>query len=120
MGMNNARNTGLLEWQWSQYGDAHQDRRNLVLHVATAPVFVAGTVAVAAAPFVSGWLALGGFAAMFVAMAAQGRGHRMEHAAPAPFRGPLDVVARIFAEQWITFPRYVLSGGLTRALRASH
>jgi hypothetical protein len=29
----------------------------------------------------------------------------------------MDVVARIFAEQWITFPRYVMSGELARTLR---
>jgi acyl dehydratase len=76
---------------------------------------MAGTVAVLAAPFVSGWLALAGVAGMFVAMAAQGRGHGFEHTKPAPFRSRLDVVLRIFAEQWITFPRFVLSGGLSRA-----
>ena len=117
---NDTENTGLLAWQWAQYAAGHQDRRNLWLHVATAPVFMAGTVAVAAAPFVWGWLALGGAVAMLGAMAAQGRGHKRESSAPAPFRGPLDVVARIFAEQWITFPRYVLSGALFRVLRASH
>jgi hypothetical protein len=78
---------------------------------------MAGTVAVVLAPVVSGWLALGGVLAMLGAMAAQGRGHRFEQSPPAPFRGPMDVVARILAEQWITFPRYVLTGELGRALR---
>ncbi|HEX6239498.1 MAG TPA: hypothetical protein VFZ61_01340, partial [Polyangiales bacterium] len=61
---------------------------------------------------------LGGGLAMLLAMAAQGSGHRHEANPPPPFRGPLDVVLRIFAEQWITWPRFVLSGGLRRALRA--
>ena len=47
-----------------------------------------------------------------LAVAAQGKGHAREEARPHPFRGALDVVARIFVEQWITFPRYVLSGKL--------
>jgi len=119
MDMNNVEHTGLLAWQWSEYGSAHQNRKNLLLHVATAPLFMAGTLAVVAAPFVSGWLAPAGLVAMLVAMAAQGRGHGLEQSPPAPFRGPLDVVARIFAEQWITFPRYVLSGGVARALRGA-
>jgi hypothetical protein len=49
----------------------------------------------------------------------QAGGHRLEASAPAPFRGPLDVVVRIFAEQWVTFPRYVVTGGFFRAFRAA-
>jgi hypothetical protein len=113
----NTENAGLLGRQWAQYGEAHGDRRNLVIHLATVPVFMAGTVAVLGAPFVSWWLAPAGLIAMFVAMAAQGKGHALEHAKPAPFRSRLDFVSRIFAEQWITFPRFVLSGGVARALR---
>jgi hypothetical protein len=66
-----------------------------------------------------GWLALAGVAAMAGAMAAQGRTHRLEATPPAPFRGPADVLARIFVEQWVTFPRYVLGGGFARAWRAA-
>ncbi len=109
--------TRLLARQWAGYGQAHEDRRNLVIHLVTVPVFMAGTVSVVAAPFVSGWLALAGAVGMFVAMAAQGRGHRFEHNEPAPFRSRLDFVLRLFAEQWITFPRFVLRGGAARALR---
>jgi hypothetical protein len=47
----------------------------------------------------------------------QGRSHRTEKVRPAAVRGPLDVAQRIFVEQWFTFPRYVLSGELARALR---
>jgi hypothetical protein len=57
-----------------------------------------------------------GLAAMFTAVAAQGAGHRRE-TPPAPFRGPTDFVARFFAEQWVTFPRYVLSGEFGKAWR---
>ena len=39
--------------------------------------------------------------------------------APIPFRGPIDVGSRIFVEQWVTFPRFVLSGGLAQAWRAA-
>jgi hypothetical protein len=34
-----------------------------------------------------------------------------------PFEGPLDVLSRIVLEQWITFPRFVLSGSFARAWR---
>jgi hypothetical protein len=115
--MNDDTSPGLLQAQWSHYREVHNDKKNLVIHAFTVPVFMAGTVLFALAPFVSAGLALAGVGAMFGAMAAQGRGHRLEAAPPAPFRGPLDVIARIFAEQWITFPRYVLCGHFGRALR---
>jgi hypothetical protein len=110
----------ILSWQWSLYADGHRDRRNLALHAATVPLFMAGTLLlVAAAPLVSAWAALAGVAAMAGAMAAQGRGHRGEVVAPVPFAGPADVLARIFLEQWVTFPRFVMTGGFARAWRSA-
>lgn len=108
--------TNLLEWQWSAYPAAHRDRLNLWLHVFTVPLFMAGTVAVVTSPVTGAGFAAAGIAAMVVAIGAQGKGHASEGGRPAPFDGPLDFVARIFAEQWITFPRFVLAGGLRRAL----
>jgi hypothetical protein len=104
----------LLAWQWEQYPNAHRDRRNLLIHAATMPLFGAGVLLAATTPWL-GPLALAGLALLPLAMAAQGRGHRLESAPPAPFAGPLDVIFRIFAEQLITFPRFVLSGGFARA-----
>jgi hypothetical protein len=117
--METRREGGLLAWQWSLYPDGHRDRRNLLVHVLTVPVFMLGSCAVALAPFVNGWLGLGGAIGMTTAMALQGRTHGLEATPPVPFRGPLDVLARIFVEQWITFPRYVLCGGLGRAWRTA-
>jgi len=115
--MHPSREDGLVPWQWHHYPFGHRDRRNLLVHVLTAPLFMAGTVAVVAWPFTAWWLAPVGFGAMAAAMAAQGRGHRLEVVAPVPFAGPFDFAARIFVEQWFTFPRYVLTGGLIRAWR---
>lgn len=111
------RNEPLLSWQWSLYPQGHRDRRNLAIHLATQPLFVAGVVALVVSPFVAWWLALAGPAAMVSTIALQGRGHKLEKTAPAPFEGPFDVAKRLFVEQMITFPRYVLSGGLARAWR---
>jgi uncharacterized membrane protein YGL010W len=107
----------ISSWQWSLYPEGHRDRRNLAIHIATVPVFMAGTLLFLTAPVTSVWAAPAGLAAMVLAMAAQGRGHRLETTAPVPFEGPLDVVSRIFVEQWLTFPRFVLSGGWARAWR---
>lgn len=54
---------------------------------------------------------------MVVSMALQGRGHRIEAVPPEPFTSAGNAVARIFLEQWVTFPRFVVSGGWIRALR---
>jgi hypothetical protein len=108
----------LLSWQWALYSSAHRDRRNLVLHIFTVPLFMLGTIA-----FVLSWrwpwVGLAGLGTMVLVMAVQGRGHKIEEERPVPFAGPVDVVTRFLAEQWVTFPRFVLSGGLTRAWRAS-
>ena len=119
------REGGLLAWQLRNYPAAHHDRTNLVLHAVTAPVFWSGTIALfAAAPVglsrlgTAGTalaLAIAGVLAMAAAVAIQGRGHARETGRPAPFRGPADVIVRIFLEQWITFPRFVASGGFSRA-----
>ena len=63
--------------------------------------------------------AAAGAGAMLFTMMVQGRGHKLEQAAPAKFRGPADVVVRLFAEQWVTFPRFVLGGGFAAAWRAA-
>jgi hypothetical protein len=108
---------GLLEWQWRLYKDNHRDRTNLIIHLATWPLFLAGLATILVAPFTTPLLLLVGPAWMALAMALQGRGHKREQVPPVPFRGPADVARRIFAEQLITFPRYLISGELGRAWR---
>ena len=53
------------------------------------------------------------------AVHAQSRGHAREGEKPIPFDGPLDVITRIVVEQWVTFPRFMLSGEFARAWNAS-
>jgi hypothetical protein len=117
--MEPSREAGVAAWQWSLYPDGHRDRRNLIVHILTVPLFMAGTVAAVLSPLL-GWPYLpAGLVAMVAAMAVQGATHRMESTPPVPFRGPADVLARIFVEQWLTFPRFVLTGGWLRAWRAA-
>ena len=109
----------LLAWQWSDYPAKHRDRVNLLLHLVAVPLFLAGTLLlVGAALRASGpgiALALGCLA---VAVLVEGRGHARERETPTPFAGPLDFASRFVVEQWITFPRFVLTGAWSRNFRA--
>lgn len=110
----------LLRWQWTGYSRYHQSRVNLLLHIVVVPLFLAANVCLIVALVRLAWLpALLSLAAMIVSIALQGRGHRQETVPPEPFTGAGNAVARILLEQWITFPRFVLSGGWWRALRQS-
>ena len=112
------REPNLLAWQWSLYSDGHRDRRNLLVHILTVPLFISGTLTLLTAPLTRNLVqAACGLLAMVFAMVMQGRTHRLERQPPVPFEGPLDVAGRIFSEQWITFPRYVLSGRFFEAWR---
>ncbi|WAS92001.1 Mpo1-like protein [Nannocystis punicea] len=110
----------LLAWQFEHYSLNHADRTNLALHAVSAPLFVLGLplsiLALATGRFA---LAGAGLALAVLAIAVQGRGHRREQHAPAPFRSRGDLLARLVAEQFVTFPRFVLSGGFARAWRAA-
>ncbi|MGH7353790.1 MAG: terminase [Candidatus Rokuibacteriota bacterium] len=109
----------LLAWQWSDYAVKHRSRANLLIHIAAVPLFQIDSLLVVwgvlgfAAP-----VAAVGAACVLASVALQGRGHRLEAEAPTPFDGAGDFVARLVAEQWITFPRFVLTGGWFRNLTA--
>jgi hypothetical protein len=108
----------LLAWQWSDYSAKHQSRANLLLHIVAVPVFELGTLLVLYGIARRAPLAvLIGAVGAAVSIAVQGRGHRLESETPTAFDGPVDFVSRLFAEQWITFPRFVLSGAWYRNLR---
>jgi hypothetical protein len=109
-----------LAAQLADYPRVHTERANLLIHIVAVPVFDLSWVAFVAA--VAGRSPLGALASVAIAaaaFAAEGRGHAIEPERPIPFAGARDVVARIFAEQFITFPRFVLSGGWLRAYRAA-
>jgi len=108
---------GLLAWQWQHYSREHCDRANLVVHMATVPAFIAGTLACATQALHAQWFgaavaAVVAAIALLVQEIAQGR----EAVRPAPPTGTGDAIARVFAEQFITFPRFVLMGHWARNL----
>jgi Protein of unknown function (DUF962) len=110
----------LLKWQWQGYARYHQNPTNLLLHIVAVPLFlVANLVAIVAVVQLSlGLLALA-ILGIVVSVGVQGRGHKLEAVPPEPFTGPANVLGRLLFEQWVTFPRFVLSGGWSRNLAHS-
>lgn len=101
----------------SAYARYHQSRPNLLLHIVLVPAFLAGNVTLLIALCGRHWLlAIGAVAVTALSVALQGRAHRGEPVPPEPFTSAANAVVRIFREQWVTFPRFVLSGGWSRAL----
>lgn len=108
----------LLHWQWEGYPRYHSARANLLIHIVAVPLFWAGNILLVLAFVRRSWLiGLVALAAMIFSVALQGRGHSQESLPSEPFTSPLNAVARILLEQWINFPRFLLSGGWRRALR---
>jgi hypothetical protein len=76
------------------------------------PIFMSATLVAVYAPVRFSLPALATATLCFLAsLILQGRGHKLEATAPEPFKGGLDFILRLFAEQWITFPRFVITGG---------
>src|SRR5262252_9833108 len=110
----------LLRWQWEGYPRYHRSRFNLLLHILVVPIFLIGNIGLIISLAQGAWVVVIACAlAMVISVALQGRGHKQEPIPPEPFTGPGNAIARIFLEQWLTFPRFVLSGGWLHALRQS-
>lgn len=102
----------LLSWQWRGYGTYHQHRANLLLHIVAVPLFMLSSALIVGGVLrLSLSLLASGIVGLVLSIAAQGRGHRLEAAPPEPFTSAGNFLARLLAEQWVTFPRFVLSGG---------
>jgi uncharacterized ion transporter superfamily protein YfcC len=110
----------LIKWQWAGYSRNHRARKNLLLHIVVVPLFPASNIVMLWALAHGAWFAAVGAAVVAaVSIAIQGVGHGRQANPPEPFTGPGNAVARILCEQWITFPRFVLTGGWWRALQAA-
>lgn len=110
----------LASWQHRDYPLYHQSRRNLLVHIVAVPLFLVGNALALAALLIQAWLvAAGALLLSALAFAVQGIGHKGEPVPPVPFTGAGNALARILVEQWVTFPRFVLSGQWAENLRRS-
>jgi len=114
----------LIEKQWSDYEDRHRNRNSLLIHIVAVPVFWIATFQAVGGLFI---LLLGvpgalgmvfwSLVIMAASLFAQDLGHKMEQAAPERFTSAGDFALRIAAEQYVNFPRFVLTGGWLRNLK---
>ena len=105
----------LLDWQWNQYEARHRNHNNLLIHIVAVPLFWIGAVNFVVPLVFAGLLyALGGAMLMALSLFLQSKGHEMEAIAPDPFGNARGFVRRVIAEQFVTFPRFVVSGGWWR------
>jgi len=81
--------TSFLADQFGDYPRVHGNRTNLMIHAVAVPLFDLAVVGTLASVAARSWV------------------------------GAVNALTRIFAEQFITFPRFVLSGGWGRAYRAA-
>ena len=90
----------------------------MTIHIVAVPSFIASAVALAASLATRCWVVAGvSLLALGVAFLVQGVGHGREVNPTIPFTGPTDAVTRILSEQFITFPRFVITGAWRAALR---
>lgn len=116
----------LLEWQWRDYADKHRHRTNLMIHLLAVPLVWVGALEIVGGVMltllgVPGSLGTFVFGAALVggSLYAQARGHALEQLPPEKFSSGKDAVRRLVAEQFVTFPRFVLSGTWLANLKAA-
>jgi hypothetical protein len=111
--------------QWNDYSERHRNKTNLIIHVVTVPLVWLAAIEVAGALLLMligvGGLKIFVWALIMVAIAlfAQNYGNQMEAVKPPPLTNAKDFAINAAAEQFVTFPRFVLTGGWLRNFQAT-
>lgn len=114
-----------IERQWDDYAERHRNRTNLLIHIVGVPVAWIGTFKVIGGlllmllgvPGAFGVL-LWGLVVAGAAVAAQAYGDSLEAQRPEVPGAPAERAKRIAAEQYVNFPRFVLTGDWLRNFKA--
>jgi hypothetical protein len=110
----------LIQWQWEGYTEFHRSRLNLLMHIILVPGFICANLYLILSLIEGRYIgALLSQFGMALSIALQGVGHKRESQPSIPFTSALNAVSRLLVEQWINFPRFVLTGGWWRALQLS-
>lgn len=106
------RHPNLPAWQWRSYPQNHQHPTNLALHLIAVPLFIVGFLLIVSGVFSLSLASVAvGVVGILAGLALQRHGHISDRK---------DAVQRLVFEQFVTFPRFVLSGGWWRAWRQRH
>jgi len=116
----------LLESQWNDYAERHKNKTNLLIHIVAVPVVWLATIQAVGALMLMLMPGVAGLGVLFwalvligLALFAQSRGDAMEAIKPAPFTNAKEFAIRLAAEQYVTFPRFVLTGEWLKNLKAT-
>ncbi|GFM68216.1 DUF962 domain-containing protein [Pseudomonas cichorii] len=111
----------LPTWQWRGYADNHQHPANLVLHLIAVPLFILAALLLLDGIFSLSFSSIAiGIIGLIAALGFQRHGHSLEAQTPEPFSDRSDAVKRLLTEQFVTFPRFLLSGAWWRAWKQRH
>ena len=109
-----------MKIDWSEYRRVHASRANLLSHLFAVPLFIASVSSLVKYVFRGDWVSVVIVLAFAVfAMAVQVNGHKKEPEPPRPFSGPANFLRRWFAEQFVIFPLFFLSGRWWRQYQAA-
>lgn len=109
-----------MQIDWSEYCRVHSSRANLLTHLFAVPLFIASVLSLVKYLLRGDWLSVAIVIVFAIlAMALQGNGHKKELEPPRPFTGPANFLRRWFAEQFVIFPLFFLSGRWWRQYQAA-
>ncbi|HBX54653.1 Mpo1-like protein [Pseudomonas sp. UBA2684] len=101
--------------QRQQYRANHTHPTNLLLHLMAVPLFIVASLLLLSGLWQMSFLPLVlGIIGLVAALALQAYGHRLEA------HDKRETWQRLLLEQFVTFPRFVLSGAWWRAWRERH
>lgn len=116
----------LLEWQWNDYAERHKNKVNLLIRIVAVPVVWLATIQAFGGLLLMLMPGVAGLGILFWALVliglslfAQSHGDKMEAIKPAPFTHAKEFAIRLAAEQYVTFPRFVLTGGWLQSFQAT-
>ncbi len=83
-----------------------------MIHIVAVPFFIFGVLSLILSLLTFSLIGIvSSFLTVALAFGVQGFGHSKEKIAAEPFASPKQAIIRIFLEQFITFPKFVFTGG---------
>ncbi|MEM7061747.1 MAG: terminase [Cyanobacteria bacterium P01_B01_bin.77] len=105
----------------NSYAQVHTHRTNLLIHSVAVPLFILAHIGlVAAISYRKPLPALTCVGVVAASLGLQRKGHALEEQAPEPFSSGWNFAARLYTEQFYTFPKFLLSREFQQAWLAAY